>query len=406
MTQQTFAVGEKPQVQITQIDGSLTVQTWQERSISVETTGMLDGVRQDGDTVIISDYKGDLVLWVPALRNGFRWITTDVSVTHLTGDSTIEGAGQVVLNDIGGNVTLKNIAGSVELENVGAVTSVTNIGGSLHAASMPTLLARKGIGGEMLVSDVARLEVDAVGGSAELNKVGTATIHAVGGNLDVEGIETLLRCNAVGGDCHVHNSANAEINITNVGGNLQMEGSLRGHMSNIGGNLYSRVNFPPGSSTHFHVGGNANVELSDDASVALHAIVGGQVSGEALGSSRGGSFANLVYGDGAARLSLIVGGNLRLLGSIVPRRTNMGESWNHFGREMAGLGREMGRIGHHVGREVAAAFKESGRSGRWSAGKHQSSSTYAQDRAAILRMVAQGRITPEEGNMLLSGLRD
>jgi hypothetical protein len=393
-------------VQITHVDGSLNVQTWNERSISVETTGTLEGMHQDGDTIIIRDHTGDLTLWVPAIRNGFRWITTDVGATHLSGNATIEGAGQVVLIDIGGNVTLKNIAGDTELEQVGAITEVTNVGGDLRAASMPTLLARKGIGGELTVTDVARLEVDAVGGSAELNKVGTVAINAVGGNLDVEGIETSLRCNNVGGDCRVQDSASAEVNVTNIGGNLQMEGTLRGHMSNVGGNLHLGTAFPAGSSIHFHVGGNANVELSDDASVALHAIVGGQVTGEALGSSRGGNFANLVYGDGAARLSLIVGGNLRLLGSNVPRSRNMGESWSDFGREMAGIGREMGRMGRHIGREVAAAVKESGWSGRWSQEKRDRHSTYSQDRAAILRMVAQGRITPEEGDMLLSGLRD
>ncbi len=103
--------------------------------------------------------------------------------------------------------------------------------------------------------------------------------------------------------------------------------------------------------------------------MALHAIVGGQVSGEAPGSSRGGSFANLVYGDGVARLSLIVGGNLKLLGSNVPRSRSMGESWGNFGREMGGIGREMGKLGREIGREVAAAFKESGRSRKWDEGQ-------------------------------------
>ncbi len=66
----------------------------------------------------------------------------------------------------------------------------------------------------------------------------------------------------------------------------------------------------------------------------------------------------------------------------------------------------MGKFGREIGREVAAAFKESGRSRRWDEGRRERSSTYARDRAAILRMVAEGRITPEEGDMLLSGLRD
>lgn len=406
MTQQTFAVDRKPRVLITQVEGSLNVQTWKEQVISVETAGTVTELRQEGDTVIISDCKGDLALWVPALKNGGRWITTDISVTRLSGNVTIERAGQVELKEIDGNVTLKNIAGDVVLEKVGAVAEVTNIGGDLRAASMPTLLARKGVGGEVSISDVAHVEVDAVGGSLALDRVGIVAVNAVGGDLDAEGIETSLRCNTVGGDCRVRDGENAEVSVTNVGGSLQMEGTLRGHTSNVGGNLNLQTTFPAGSSTHFHVGGNASIELPDNANLALHAIVGGQVSGEALGSGRGGSFANLVYGDGTARLSLIVGGNLKLLGSNVPSSRNLGESWGDFGQSMAGIGREMGKLGREIGPEMAATFRESGRSRRWDEGRREKSSTSAQDRAAILRMVAEGRITPEEGDMLLSGLRD
>ncbi len=93
MTQQTFAVDRKPRVLITQVEGSLNVQTWKEQVISVETAGTVTELRQEGDTVIISDCKGDLALWVPALKNGGRWITTDISVTRLSGNVTIERAG-------------------------------------------------------------------------------------------------------------------------------------------------------------------------------------------------------------------------------------------------------------------------------------------------------------------------
>ncbi len=406
MTQQTFAVGKKPSVVITQVEGSLSVQTWKEPSIRVESAGTVAELRQEEDTVIISNCTGDLALWMPAIKNFGRYITTDISVTRLSGNVTIEGAGQVALREIGGDVTLKNIAGDVALEQVGAVAELTNIGGNLSAVSMPTLLVRKGVGGDASLSDIARLEVDAVGANVALDRVGTATVNAVGGSLDVAGVETSLRCHTVGGNCRVQESANAEVSIHNVGGSLQVEGALRGHSSNVGGNLNLRAMFPAGSSMHFHVGGNATVELPDNASVALHGIVGGQVSGKAPGSSRGGSFVNLVYGDGAARLSLIVGGNLKLLGSNVPRSRSMGESWNDFGRDMAGIGREMGGLGQHMGRGFAAAFAGVGRFSSPYEVKWDEPSTYAQDRAAILRMVAEGRITPEEGDLLLEGLRD
>lgn len=83
----------------------------------------------------------------------------------------------------------------------------------------------------------------------------------------------------------------------------------------------------------------------------------------------------------------------------------MGESWQDFGQSMAGIGREMGRLGQEIGREMAAAFKGAHRHYHHDHVKKDRPSTYERDRAAILRMVAEGRITPEEGEMLLSGLR-
>ncbi len=132
----------------------------------------------------------------------------------------------------------------------------------------------------------------------------------------------------------------------------------------------------------------------------------GHVSSEAFGSSRWGNFVNLVYRDGAARLDLIVGGNLKLAGAATPRSRNTSESWNDFGRGMADMGREMGKLGREIGREIAAAFKGTGKSYGDSHEKMDGPSTHAQDRAAILRMVAEGRITPEEGEMLLEGLEE
>ncbi len=78
----------------------------------------------------------------------------------------------------------------------------------------------------------------------------------------------------------------------------------------------------------------------------------------------------------------------------------MGESWNDFSHSMAGIGREMGRLG----REMATAFK--GVHGHYQHDhvKKERPPTYERDRAAILRMVAEGRITPEEGELLLAGL--
>lgn len=404
MTQQTFSVDRNPRVVITQVKGSLSVQAWKERTISVEMAGTVAELRQEGDTLIINGSEGDLTLWVPGIPNFAKSITTDISVTHLSDNAMIEGAGDVVLKEIGGKVALRNIGGDAELENVQTAAELTNIGGDLRATSMPSLVARKGIGGDAMLSDIAQVEVDAVGSSMELHRAGTALIHAVGSHLDIEGIEASLRCNAVGGDCRVQRSATAEVTIKNVGGSLQVQGVVRSYLSNVGGNLHLEATFPAGSHAHFHVGGNASIVLPEDANLSLHAIAGGCVSSESPDSSNYGNFADLVYGEGAARLDVIAGGNVRLLSSATPRSRSIGESWNDFGHSMAGIGREMGRLGREIGREMATAFK--GVHGHYQHDhvKKERPPTYERDRAAILRMVAEGRITPEEGEMLLSGL--
>src|SRR5258708_32333778 len=96
---------------------------------------------------------------------------------------------------------------------------------------------------------------------------------------------------------------------------------------------------------------------AEDANLSLHALAGGWVSGESPDSGSYGTFADLVYGEGAARLDVIAGGNVRLLSSATPRSRSMGESWNDFGHSMAGDGREMGRRGRGIGRRAAPRLR-------------------------------------------------
>src|SRR6266567_2050182 len=234
MTQQTFSVGNKPRVVITQLEGNLTVQTWKEQSIRVEMNETAPELHQEGDTLIINGGKTDLTLLIPAITRLGPSITTDISVTNLIGNATIEGAGQVELKEISGNVTLNKIAGDVELESIHAVAEVNKVGGDLRARNMPTLLAKKGIGGDAVLADIARVEADAIGGDLALTRVETAAVSTVGGDLDVEDVQATLHCNTVGGNCRVQGSASAEVMLNNVGGNLEMDGAVLVQVSNVG----------------------------------------------------------------------------------------------------------------------------------------------------------------------------
>src|SRR5689334_17279692 len=114
MAQQTFSVmTRRPRVVIHHIDGSLNVRGWERPEISVESAEPIVGMRQEGDTLTIGDYRGDLSLWVPMIKGGvFSFassVFTSLFVSHVSRSVTIEEVGNVDLREIGGQVLLERI---------------------------------------------------------------------------------------------------------------------------------------------------------------------------------------------------------------------------------------------------------------------------------------------------------
>jgi len=360
MTQQTFPIsGRNPRVVINGLEGHLNVQPWEKQEISVSADGPVEVLRQDGDTVTITGCKSDLALWIPSSVNrSFSSITTDIIGTALSRGASIERAGNVELKEVGGSVALKDIYGNAELTTVNEGAELSNVGGNLRAAHMPRLHARGGVGGNGTLLDIGQAEIDTMGGNLWITSVGSATIGTVGGDLDVEQVESALNCRTVGGNCEVHNSASTELSVHNVGGNMLADGTLLAGLCNVGGNMKVQASFSAESSGRFHVGGNASIVLPENANLTVHAIVGGSASGPETVYSQGGGFVNLVYGDGAARLNLTVGGNLRLLGAGTPSSINGSDAWRNFGTDMAKFGMEMGKLGRKISRDILKSLGE------------------------------------------------
>lgn len=308
MIQQTFSLGRKPRVVISQGNGNLTVQSWQEPAIRVESEESIAQLYQEGDTLIIAGCKQDLQLWVPYIRPGLvgmlggKRIVTDISVTHQHGHVAIEDAG---------NVDLADITGTVE---------ITMVEGNLRATNMPELHIQKGIGGGAALSNISRIETSAIGGSIQVERAEMVTIGVVGGNLEADQIGARLQCSNVGGSCQVQDSIHAEVFIGNVGGSLRMTGIVSMQSCNVGGSLSLLANLPPSHSARIMVGGSADIALPDNPNLSIHAMAGGRINDETIGGMKRGNFATLFYGNGAARLQLTAGGNVRVLGANAPLR--------------------------------------------------------------------------------------
>jgi hypothetical protein len=306
MTQQTFSVTtRRPRVVIHHVDGNLIVRSWERPEISVESAEPVVGMRQEGDTLTITDYRGDLSLWVPAIKGGLlsfvTGVFTSVFVSHLSRSVTIEGVGNVDLREIGGQVALERIYGNVDLERIHELADVSEVGGNLHAASVPTLRAKRGIGGNTTLASLQVAELD-----------------TIGGNLHVDHIDQVLRVRNVGGNAHARDCVGAEVSVNSVGGNLHIDGAALATSCSAGGNLDVWGSVPLDSQVRLHAGGNATIGLPADANVSVHATAGGNITSPTV-SRKGGGSLNLVYGNGQARLDVAVGGNVRLQGDALPR---------------------------------------------------------------------------------------
>src|SRR5262249_25889437 len=138
---------------------------------------------------------------------------------------------------------------------------------------------------------------------------------------------------SVGGDCAVKAEA-GEVVLGSVGGDCAVKAEQAGvQIGNVGGDLHLRSAFPPGSATRVTIGGDAVVELPREPNLTVRATVGGDVSGERIVSTGGGMFS-AVYGEGAAQLDMLVGGDLRLRGGGAPRTSTSSGNWAEFGEEM------------------------------------------------------------------------
>lgn len=403
--QQTFPTGNEPRVTIAQVYGDLVVRGWDNQSIQVEVdprnTGRAIDLHQEGDTLVIIDCDSDIELMVP--------FTTDIRVTNLGGDVSISEVRRVQLEDINGDVELEDIG--VNAQSDAEAVALINLAADVSVKNAPALRSRGGIGADATLEDVAIIEIEAVGADLTLANAETVVIGTVGGDLDVEDVSHALSCGNVGGDCKVEGSADAELTLGNIGGDVEVDGAasiqlgsvggdcelgsvqgvvavgniggdgsfngvgdtlhvgsiggdaeledLQGaiEIGSIGGDMDLQAAFPAGSHMRLNVGGDASIRLPDNPNLSIQAAVGGDISGQSVSSGGHGNLINLVYGEGAARLEVSVGGDLDLQGGGSPRSSSMSSgSWNDFGNEMAQLGREMGKLGQDLGRELGSVF--------------------------------------------------
>ena len=311
MQTQTFPAGESPRVTITGCQGALTVEFWDQRDFAVESATD-SAIGQEDAALVIHEARSDFRLRVPA--------ATEIAIENHQGDLRI--------TTIDGTIRLRDIDGSVFVSGAGMLAIERDQ--LLRRRRWSPLRPRRDveareigaaeiaeIHGNLLLVAAQRASVGDVGGNAAIRSIaGDLALGDIGGSCEIAQVGGALELGSVGGNCLLENISGS-VRAMHVGGSadLRATGPILS-LGSIGGNLtladaplgQEALATPTGSIA---IGGSARIELPTQAALTIDAIVGGGISGR--GVLGGPGMRTIVYGDGAARLRLTVGGHLTLV---------------------------------------------------------------------------------------------
>jgi hypothetical protein len=358
-----ISAGKTPKIKIESIDGDLSVVGWDGEDILLKTDEDELTLQQNGDAVSFS-CTDDVSLRIPRDASLF--------IERIGGDMALRGVmGNVEIKEIDNDLSVRD-AGSVAIDTIKADFSLRGAKGNLHV---------KSVGGDVSLRDVE----------------GNITLDSVADDLALRGARGNVKVN-VGEDVVVY-----------------LEPKADGVYSIMAGDDILLVLKP-----------NANVTLSmhgDEIDVDWPGIENQEDVTERV----------LVLGDGSAKIALKAGGDIR-----VTNDAEAGNSAEDFGN-FAGMNFDWSGFGERISRQVEQATARAAKRAeeaarrverhaerharRW--GRHVKAGPWSwetgprgvptpptppsepvaeEERLAILKMLAEKKITAEQAEQLLNAL--
>ncbi|HUE98986.1 MAG TPA: hypothetical protein VMN99_07005 [Anaerolineales bacterium] len=357
------SAGKTPKIQIDAIDGDLNVVGWDGEDILIKTDEDELTLTQNGDEVVFS-CTDDVSLRIPRDASLF--------VQRIGGDAAVRGVvGHLEIKQIDNDLSMRDV-GSVAIDTIQADFSLRGAKGNLYV---------KSVGGDVSVRDVE----------------GNITLDSVADDLALRGARGNIKIN-VGEDVVIY-----------------LEPKVDGAYSVTAGDDILLVLKP-----------NANVTLSmhgDAIDVAWPGIENQEDITERV----------LVLGDGSAKISLNAGGDIR-----VTNDAEAGNSAEDFGN-FAGMNFDWSGFGERISRQVEQATSRAAKRaeeaarrverhaerharrwrgnvkvGRWNwemgpkgvpiPPSSPSEPVADEERMAVLKMLAEKKITAEQAEQLLNAL--
>ena len=358
-----ISAGKTPSIKIEAIDGDLSVVGWDGEDILIKTDEDELTLQHNGETVSFS-CTDDVSLRVPR--------DASLSIERVGGDMALRGVlGSIKINEIDNDLSMRDV-GNVSIETIKADFSLRGAKGNL---------AVKSVGGDVSIRDVE----------------GNIALDSVADDLALRGARGNVKVN-VGEDVVVYLEPKADGAYSITAGDdilLVLKPTANVTLSMNGDEI--DVDWP-------------GVENQDDITERV-----------------------LVLGDGSAKISLNAGGDIR-----VTNDAEAGNSAEDFGN-FAGMNFDWSGFGERISRQVEQATARAAKraeeaarrverhakrhAGRWGANvkagrwnwemgpkgvpippSPPSEPVAEEERLAVLKMLAEKKITAEQAEQLLSAL--
>ena len=358
-----ISAGKSPRIKIDAIDGDLSVVGWDGEDILIKTDEDELTLEQNGDEVMLS-CTDDVSLRIPK--------DTSLFIQRVGGDAALRG--------VMGNIEIKEVENDLSIREAGFVSiSTVKVDFSLRGAKGNLYV--KNVGGDVSLRDVE----------------GNITLDSVADDLALRGARGNIKVN-VGEDVVVY-----------------LEPKAEGEYSIVAGDDILLV-----------LPSNANATLNlhgDQINIAWPGIENEEDVIERA----------VVLGDGSAKITLNAGGDIRVTNDV-----EAGNSAEDFGN-FAGMNFDWSGFGERISRQVAQATSRAGKRaeeaarrmerhaerqarrwkgnvkvGRWNwemgpkgvptPPSPPSEPVAEEERMAVLKMLAEKKITAEQAEQLLNAL--
>ena len=360
---QTISAGKTPKIIIDRLGGDLSVVGWEGAEVLIK--GDEDDLSIDNNNGLITiSCGGDLSLRVPK--------NTTFDFQQIGGDASIRGVqGNIEIKEINGDLSMRD-SGSIAIDTIRADFSLRNAKGNLYIKNAH--------------SDVSIRDVE-----------GSVTLESVADDLALRG-------------------ARGNVNV------------------NVGEDVVVYLDPRPDGAYYVNAGDDILLVLSPNANASL-TIHGDDIDIDWPGfeNEKDATERVLTLGDGSAKITLNAGGDVR-----VSNRADAGESADEFGN-FAGLNFDWSGFGERISRQVEQATRRAAQRaeeaarraerhaerharkwnanvkvGRWNWDLNSqnvpppppspSEPVAEEERMAILKMLAEKKITAAQAEELLSAL--